>query len=128
MQARAGYAVEAGILGPDYARKLAVGELRAIGQAEAVAVHREACRQRLVQQAELVQCPHRVAGLDDPDPVHVPLGVLLDDLDLDAASAQRDRAGEPADAAADDQDLEAAGGTALSPPSRATVLLALSKR
>ena len=44
------------------------------------------------------------AGLDDPDAVDVPLRVDLDDVDVDVALAQRDRGGEAADAAADDED------------------------
>jgi hypothetical protein len=105
MQPRTGDAVESGELGADHARERVVGELRAVGEEEAIAVHGKAGRECVLEQPELMQRPHRVARLDDPDAVDVPLGVLLDDLDLDAAGRERNRAGEPADTAADDQDL-----------------------
>ena len=72
--------------------------------AEAGPLDRESLGDRLLPQAELVERADRVARLDDPDAVDVPLRVELDDVDPDACLAERDRAREAADPSSDDED------------------------
>ena len=79
-------------------------ELVPLAVAEARSLDCEALRDRLLAQAELVERADRVAGLDDPDPVDVPLRVELDDVDGDAGLPHRDRGREAPDAAPDDED------------------------
>lgn len=54
-------------------------------------------------QAEFVECPQSVAGLDDADPVHVPRGVLLHYVYLVSGTPQRDRDRQAADPSTDDE-------------------------
>ncbi len=77
----------------------------AVAVVELVAGHREALLHAGRGQAELAERAQRVAGLDDPDAVDVPLRVDLDDVHGDAAPAERDARAQAADAAADDEDL-----------------------
>ena len=86
---------------------------------------REPLGDRRLPQAELVERADGVPGLDDPDAVDVPLRVELDDVDLDARLAQRDRGREPADPAADDED-SLDGGHQLKSPVAAFVSSAVS--
>ena len=77
----------------------------AVGQERPVAVHRMPLRHGTLGEPELVQRAQRVPRLNDPDAVDVPGGVLLDDVDVDARPAQRDRRRKTADPASDDENV-----------------------
>ena len=58
-----------------------------------------------VDQAEMLQHPERIGPELNAGADFLELGRLFDDLRRDALALQRQSGGQPADAAADDQDL-----------------------
>ena len=62
----------------------------------------------LIEHAQDLQRPQRRTGNRDPRAVDLPGGINFDQVDRNPRAAQRDRAGHPADAAADNEHLVAA--------------------
>lgn len=70
-------------------------------------IEAKACRQVVIQQADLRHGAHDVRLLQDADAIDGPLGLALDDLDVKAVPAQCDGRGQATNASADDQDTGA---------------------
>jgi hypothetical protein len=104
VQRRGGDAVHRRVVGAGDAAERQVGEDRAVGEVEARALHGGALRDDVAGEAERVERPQGVAGLDDPDAVHRPLRVDLGDVHLHVAPAEGAPRGDFAHPAADDQD------------------------
>src|SRR3569833_515186 len=66
----------------------------------------DAGRDVVLDQAQLGHRADHVALLNDPDAIDRPFGILLDHGHAETALAQRDRRGQAADSAADDQNFE----------------------
>ena len=83
VELRTGQAV-AGRQMPDERRPVVRGDHRlAVGEPRPVASDRVAGLDARLGEPERVERPQRVARLDDADPVHAPVGVALDDVDVE---------------------------------------------
>ena len=90
----------------DQRRPLVRGDRRlAVGEPRPVAADRRPGLHARLGQPQRVECPERVARLDDADPVDAPLGIPLDDVDVEALATKRQRGGQPADPTADHKNL-----------------------
>ena len=55
----------------------------------------------MIKQPKRIHRAHDIGLLDDADPIDLPGGVFLDDLDVEALTSQGNGRGQAADAATD---------------------------